>query len=97
MLGVQGKVGEAMKEGELYIRIAEIIRNIDQPKYDPRQISDVLDEAAKEYPNPDDEKYKDRDIPLFSSQKNGDYYKFKYDEYINDCLLWKKKWLGEQP
>jgi hypothetical protein len=49
--------GSKMSEGHLGVRIAHIIKNIDKPKVDYRQISDVLEEEAKKFPNWQDNGY----------------------------------------
>jgi len=58
-------------------------------------VLEILDEANRSFPDESDEKYKDRDIPVLPDQKSGNYYKFKYDAFIDDVKEWRKKYLGE--
>jgi hypothetical protein len=60
------------------------------------EVFEILDEVKADFPNENDEKYKDRDIPMFPNQRGGDYYKFRYDQYIDDVKLWFKSYLGSK-
>ena len=56
----------------------------------------ILDDTAKDFPDENDEKYKDRDIPMFPDQKGGDYYRFRHDKYIDDVQEWFKEHFGSR-
>jgi hypothetical protein len=50
-------------------------------------IKEVLDEANADFPDEHAEKYKDR--------YDRDYYRLKYDLFIDDVQAWRKKWLDK--
>ena len=60
------------------------------------EIKTILDKAKADFPDENDEKYKDRDIPMFPSQRSGNYYRFRYDQYINDVQQWFKEHFGSR-
>lgn len=85
--------GELKKRLDLaYSEIRKISGDVNWTKMMLDASKQILDEAVKEFPNKNDEKYKDRTITKYN--KNG-FYKFKLEQYMNDVEEWRKKWLGE--
>ncbi len=50
-------------------------------------IKEVLDEANSDFPYETAEKYRDR--------YDQEYYRLKYDLFIDDLQVWRKKWLDK--
>ena len=50
-------------------------------------IKEVLNEANADFPDERAQKYKDR--------YDQDYYRLKYDLFIDDVKAWRKKWLDK--
>ena len=61
------------------------IRYLNDPHQWLVKLEDIV-EATKDFPNPDDTKYKDYDV--------GENPIFDWALWIKDVLAWRKRWFG---
>ena len=89
---------ENEEEGQLKKRILQLNENGMWSKEDyslsVNDVFEILDEAAKEFPDENNEKYKDRS-GLSLSITAGQGYHFDYALFIEDLHIWLKKWFSD--